>query len=99
MKYLITNKFELNESWIKAILILMVVTTLILMSNHIYAADLLAGTDADIKDTLKGTGRNWILYLDGIAAVIGFVGRKNPAVFGSILAVTVFLNVLTFLTK
>lgn len=99
MKSLIINKHALNESWIKAILILAIVSAFIFVSNHVFATDLLAGTDADIKDTLKGTGRNWILYFDGIAAVIGFVGRKNPAVFGSILAVTVFLNVLTFLTK
>lgn len=99
MKNLITSKLALNESWIKAILILALVSALLFVSNHVFAVDLLKGTDADIKETLKGTGRNWILYFDGLAAVIGFIGRKNPAVFGSILAVTVFLNVLTFLTK
>jgi hypothetical protein len=99
MKSLITNKLALNESWVKAVLILAIVSALLFVSNHVFATDLLAGTDTDIKDTLKGTGRHWILYFDGIAAVIGFIGRKNPAVFGSILAVTVFMNVLTFLTK
>lgn len=81
--------------------VMMLATFMILLiaSHYAYAVDLLAGTDTDIKDTIAGTGRHWLLYIDGIAAVLMFATRKNVVILGSILVITVFINVLLFMAK
>lgn len=81
--------------------VMMLATFIILLiaSHYAYAVDLLAGTDTDIKDTIAGTGRHWLLYIDGIAALLMFAMRKNVMVLGSILVITLFINLLLFMAK
>ena len=72
---------------------------LIILSRSVFATDTLAGTDTDIKDTLAGTGRHWVLYIDGIAAALMFATRKNIMALGSIFVITIFINLVLFLAK
>ncbi|MHB1949806.1 MAG: hypothetical protein ACYCQI_17045 [Gammaproteobacteria bacterium] len=72
---------------------------LIFISRSVFATDVLAGTDTDIKDTLSGTGRHYVLYIDGVAAALMFATRKNIVVLGSIFVITLFMNLLLFLAK
>lgn len=94
------NYALLNNPAVKFLIMLGLFLGIALLSNHVFATDLLAGTDTDIKDTLTGTGRHWILYYDGIAVALAFVtGQKNPKLFGSIVAISIFLNILVFFTS
>ena len=67
---------------------------LLLLSHYAVAADLLAGTDADIKDTMKGTGKNWLLWIDGGVSLASFAYTKKPLVFFSVLGITLFITAL-----
>jgi hypothetical protein len=68
--------------------------TLVLMSNYVLAADLLAGTDADIKDTMTGTGKHWLLWIDGGISLASFAYTKKPMVFFSVLGISLFITAL-----
>src|SRR5690348_5812694 len=72
---------------------------LVLIARSTFATDLLAGSDTDVKDTLAGTGRHYLIYIDGGAAALMFATRTNIIVLGSIFVIVVFINILLFLAK
>ena len=78
----------------KLIFMLGLFVTLVLMSNYVFAADLLAGTDADIKDTMTGTGKHWLLWIDGGISLASFAYTKKPMVFFSVLGISLFITAL-----
>jgi hypothetical protein len=88
------NYFYLRMAFLFALCLL-----LIFAYQHAYATDLLAGTDADIKDTISGTGRKWLYWIDGGAAVLLFTQRKNFITFFSVLGVAMFVNILILLAS
>ena len=89
------NKLSLlNHAYLKVILIFCIGTTLFLMANHAFAVDLLAGTDADIKDTMQGTGKHWLLWIDGGISLASFAYTKKPIVFFSVLGIALFITAL-----
>ncbi len=96
MKNVLLKKINFNNPYLKLGGLLIICIILILISNHVFAKDLLAGTDTDIKDTMKGTGKNWLYILDGGAALLLFIERHNPKIFMSILGVGIFLNIVMF---
>lgn len=95
MKNLMLNKIApLSDPRFKLIFMLGLFVTLILMSNYVLAADLLAGTDADIKDTMTGTGKHWLLWIDGGISLASFAYTKKPMVFFSVLGISLFITAL-----
>ncbi len=97
MKNILLDKVNFDNPYLKLAILLLAIVTLILISNHVFAADLLAGTDADMKDTMKGTGKHWLYYLDGGASLFLFFQRKNPTIFFSVLGIAIFINALILL--
>lgn len=83
-----------NDSRLKFLILLGLITAFMLISNHVFAKDLLAGTDADIKDTMTGTGKNWMLWIDGGISLASFAYTKKPIVFFSVLGVSLFITAL-----
>jgi hypothetical protein len=94
MKSLLLNKHVLNESRLKTFIFLGLIVTLVLLSNYAFATDLLAGTDADIKDTMQGTGKHWMLWIDGGISLASFAYSKKPIVFFSVLGISLFITAL-----
>ncbi len=95
MKNVLSKKTLItNDHHIKLAVTLGLIVILVLISNHVFAADLLAGTDSDIKDTMKGTGRNWIYWIDGGVSLASFAYTKKPFVFFSVLGVAIFITAL-----
>jgi len=95
MKNLALSKIALlSDPRFKLIFMLGLFVTLILMSNYVLAADLLAGTDADIKDTMTGTGKHWLLWIDGGISLASFAYTKKPMVFFSVLGISLFITAL-----
>lgn len=80
--------------WWKLGCLLLGAVLLFSFSYHLYAQDLLAGTDSDIKDTMQGTGKNWIYWIDGAISLASFAYSKKPFVFFSVAGVCVFITVL-----
>ena len=99
MKNLVlTTSAWLADRRVRLIIFAAIGIGLLLLSTHASATDLLAGTDTDVSDTAKGTGRTWMYWLDGGASLIAFAFKKNPAIFFSILGVAAFFTVLTKMT-
>lgn len=73
--------------------------TSLLLSNYVFATDLLAGTDTDIKDTVTGTGKKWLLWIDGAISLGAFVYTKKPVVFFSVLGVSLFITALVHMAS
>lgn len=82
-------KFQIGSNTL-----LIVFTALMLISNSVFALDLLAGTDADIKDTMTGTGKHWLLWIDGGISLASFAYTKKPMVFFSVLGISLFITAL-----
>lgn len=95
MQVLWRNKMSLsNHVTLKSLFAFGLCVTLFLMANHAFAVDLLAGTDADIKDTMQGTGKHWLLWIDGGISLASFAYTKKPIVFFSVLGITLFITAL-----
>lgn len=84
------KKFE--EPISKFLFILCVFATLIFISTQVFATDLLAGTDKDMKDTMRGTGRTWLILIDVCGIAFAFISKKNPAILFTIIALLIFIN-------
>lgn len=95
MKSLLLSKLVfLNDPKWRVILMLTLLVSCILLSNYVFAADLLEGTDADIKDTMTGTGKHWLLWIDGGISLASFAYTKKPMVFFSVLGISLFITAL-----
>lgn len=89
----------INNTSVKVVVSLTLFTTLLILSNHVFATDLLKGTDADLKDIMGGTGKNWLLWIDGAISLGMFAYTKKPMVFFSVLGVLLFITVLVKMTS
>jgi len=72
----------------------MLFSALFFISQHVFAADLLEGTDKDIKDTMEKTGKHWLLWIDGGISLASFAYTKKPMVFFSVLGICLFITAL-----
>ncbi|WP_416414370.1 hypothetical protein [Pantoea sp. App145] len=72
------------------------VCLLVAMAQQAYAIDLFATGKQMINDTLgSGSTVVWILYiLEAIGATYTYIKTKNLAIFGGIVAVMIYLNVV-----
>lgn len=100
-KIIMLSQFQIKkikrDSVIKNLIRFSLLTGLMLLCRHAFAADgtdLLAGTDVDLIQTVKGTGKKYIYIAELIIASIGFIKTRNPTVFAGILALSVGFNVL-----
>ena len=83
-----------SNDYFKLIMLVGLFVLMILITNYVFAADLLAGTDADIKDTMTGTGKHWLLWIDGGISLASFAYTKKPMVFFSVLGISLFITAL-----
>jgi hypothetical protein len=90
----LTKHTLLTDSRVRALVLLSIVCFLLFLSNHAFAKDLLAGTDTDIKDTMIGTGKKWLLWIDGGISLASFAYTKKPVVFFSVLGISLFITAL-----
>jgi hypothetical protein len=88
----------MQNSHIRVSIQLITFVTLLVISNYVFATDLLKGTDADLKDIMGGTGKNWLLWIDGAISLGMFAYTKKPMVFFSVLGVLLFITVLVKMT-
>lgn len=92
MKYQEQSKaarFPSNYRWI---VLMGVMFTLLFLSCHAHATDLLAGTMNDVKDTVTGTGKKWIVAIDFALSLGAFAMTKKPFVFFSTLGVLLAIS-------
>lgn len=75
---------------------LILISTVLLIWNQAFAADPLAGTDANLIETLgsNGTGRKFIYLIEGVFAIATYIKTKNVMMFTGVVAIAIFLNIL-----
>ena len=75
-----------------------VMFSLLFLSRYAHAADLLANTMGDVKETVTGTGKKWIVAIDFALSLGAFAMTKKPFVFFSTMGVLLAISALgTFL--
>lgn len=79
---------KLRILWVLAVISLMGLAT------QVFATDLLAGTDANLLETLKGTGKKYLYIGEGVVSLIAYIGTKNVAVLVGIIVVAIFFNIM-----
>lgn len=57
-------------------------------------SDILQGTDESLWATMNGTGKKYIYAVEGIVALAAFIKTKNLLMFGGIIAVAIFMNII-----
>jgi hypothetical protein len=66
----------LNNSNCKFIIAVGLTLTMFFLSCNANASDLLANTMGDVKDTLNGTGKKWIVMIDAAISLGAFAMTK-----------------------
>jgi hypothetical protein len=89
-------KFQNNYRWL---VLAGVMVTLLFLSCHAHAEDLLVGTMNDVKDTVTGTGRKWIVAIDFALSLGAFAMTKKPFVFFSTLGVLLAISGMSAFLK
>jgi hypothetical protein len=99
MKYQEQSKaarFQSNYRWL---VLVSVMFTLLFLSSHAHATDLLLNTMGDVKETLEGTGKKWIVLIDFAISLGVFAATKKPFVFFSVLGVLLAVSGIGVLIK
>lgn len=72
--------------------------SIMIIWNQAFAdtADPLAGTSDSLVATLgsNGTGRKFIYLIEGIFAIATYIKTKNVMMFGGVVGIAIFLNIL-----
>lgn len=64
------------------------------LSTHALANDLLSGTEANLVDTLNGTGKKYLYIAEGIVSLLIYIKTKNVVALIGIMVVAIFFNVM-----
>src|SRR3990167_8077916 len=78
-----------NDRWV---ILIGIMLTLLFLSCNAHATDLLANTMGDVKDTIQGTGKKWIVAIDFAISLGAFAMTKKPFVFFSSLGVLLAIS-------
>ncbi|MBM3894785.1 hypothetical protein FJ366_04290 [Candidatus Dependentiae bacterium] len=86
----VTNFFtsEKTKIWLKVMLVL----TVMLGCRQALATDLLEGTTDDMKETLEGSGRKWLILIDFALAAAMYIKTKNVMMFLGVLVITIAIT-------
>lgn len=80
---------QTNDRWV---ILIGVMLALLFLSCNAHATDLLANTMGDVKDTIQGTGKKWIVAIDFAISLGAFAMTKKPFVFFSSLGVLLAIS-------
>lgn len=81
-------KAEKTKIWLKVMLILAVMVGY----RQAFATDLLEGTTDDMKETLEGSGRKWLILIDFALAAAMYIKTKNIMMFLGVLVITIAIT-------
>lgn len=86
----VTNFFtsEKTKIWLKVMFVL----TVMLGCRQALATDLLEGTTDDMKETLEGSGRKWLILIDFALAAAMYIKTKNVMMFLGVLVITIAIT-------
>lgn len=76
-------------------LVVLVMGFLLLMSGACQAADLLKAGNTAVNDTVgqKSSIMRWLMMLEVLSAIFGFIITRNMKVLGGIVAISIFINI------
>lgn len=93
------NRFcGLKNVWtsnkLRQILAYVALTSLAMFTAQVFGADLLAGTETTLLDTLKGTGKKYLYIAECIVSLLVYIQTKNVMVLIGIIVVAIFFNIM-----
>ena len=83
---------KLSNSNYRLAILMGILLAMVFLSSNAHATDLLANTMGDVSDTLKGTGKKWIILIDFAISLGAFAMTKKPFVFFSSLGVLLAIS-------
>ena len=69
------------------------------LASNAFAADLLAGTDTTLLDTLNGTGKKYLYIGECVVSLLAYIQTKNVVVLVGIIVVAIFFNIMITMVK
>ncbi|MFB8746636.1 hypothetical protein NMD07_25615 (plasmid) [Citrobacter cronae] len=78
-----------------AVLALLTAALFVVMGNISYADDLLKAGKAAVNDTVgkDSSVMQWLLMLEVLSAIFGYIATRNLKVLGGIVALSIFINI------
>ncbi len=76
------------------ILLVLAVISLTSLATQVFATDLLVGTEANLLETLKGTGKKYLYIGECVVSLLAYIQTKNVVVLVGIIVVAVFFNIM-----
>ena len=64
------------------------------LATQVFADDLLAGTETELLETIKGTGKKYLYIAEGIVSLLVYIQSKNIMVLIGIIVVAIFFNIM-----
>lgn len=77
------------------VMALLTAALFLVMGDSSHAADLLKAGDAAVNDTVgqKSSVMKWLLMLEVLSAIFGYIATRNLKVLGGIVALSIFINI------
>ena len=70
------------------------VVSLSCLATQTFAADLLAGTETTLLETLKGTGKKYLYIGECVVSLLAYIQTKNVVFLIGIIVVAIFFNIM-----
>lgn len=84
----------LNAPKILHILRALAAVSLAGLATQVFAADLLAGTETTLLETLQGTGKKYLYIGECVVSLLAYIQTKNVVVLIGIIVVAIFFNIM-----
>lgn len=95
--YVATSK-RFNSPKILHVLQALAILSLSGLATQVFAADLLAGTETALIETLKGTGKKYLYIAECVVSLLVYIQSKNVMVLIGIIIVAIFFNIMLTMT-
>ena len=69
------------------------------LATQVFAADLLAGTETTLMETLQGTGKKYLYIGECVVSLLAYIQTKNVMVLLGIIIVAIFFNIMLTMTS
>lgn len=92
-KILITGNLNKQEN-IKTIVSCLLFVALMLTCMHVFADDLLKGTETNLVDTINGTGKKYLYIGEFVIACLAWLQARTVKAFFGVLILSVGANII-----
>src|SRR5262245_12516842 len=94
MSSLLISKYTGKKANMKTIACSILFISLMLTCMHVFAEDLLKGTETNLVDMINGTGKKYLYISEFVVACLAWVSQRTVKAFFGVVILSIGANII-----